>query len=66
MTFVRVITKLLILGGLVLSMSVFADYSDATDFQRTQMTLAREGNALAQYNLGKMYQNGYGVNQNDT
>ena len=51
-------TALLALG---LNQSVCAD--DASDFRQT-LQLAEQGVAKAQFNLGVMYYNGYGVRRN--
>ena len=65
------LTLLLLLGN---GVSVAADFSkglqaaQSGDFKASLFEwtpLAEQGNALAQFNLGHMYANGYGVREND-
>ena len=65
------LTLLLLLGN---GVSVAADFSkglqaaQSGDFKASLFEwtpLAEQGNAMAQFNLGHMYANGYGVREND-
>ena len=71
----RILATLAVVGSLLFSAgSAWADFDDglaaaqrgdfATALQEWR-PLAEQGDALAQANLGRMYQNGYGVPEND-
>ena len=74
MNFKKIITGLALSMLLSTGMAVAADFSkglqaaQSGDFKTALAVwtpLAEQGNAMAQFNLGHMYANGYGVPEND-
>ena len=74
MNFKKIITGLLLSLLLGSGVAVAADFSkglqaaQSGDFKTALAEwtpLAEQGNAMAQFNLGHMYANGYGVREND-
>ena len=74
MNFKKIITGLVLSMLLSTGMAVAADFSkglqaaQSGDFKTALAVwtpLAEQGNAMAQFNLGHMYANGYGVPEND-
>ena len=75
LTMRRILATLAVVGALLFSAgAAWADYDDgmaalkrgdyATALQEFRL-LAEQGHARAQFNLGVMYDNGYGVPEND-